>query len=119
MIPHAMRTGLPALVLLAALAAPGAAPGQTAAMQTLQQELMQSCNADAGARELAGEARRVFMRRCMSGLATPSAGATMTPGSPTAEQAAEHERMRDCNAEAGMRYLLGEQRQRFMDECMG
>ncbi len=119
MFPHASRIGLPALVLLVVLAAPGPAPGQTITAPTLPEGLMQICNADAGARELAGEARRVFMRRCLSGLATPSAGATITPGSPTPEQAEQRERMRGCNAEAGTRSLLGQQWQRFMEDCMG
>jgi hypothetical protein len=115
MASRSMRVGLPTALLGLVLSA-GAA-GQTAG-QTAQQELMRACNADAGARNLTGEARQTFMSQCLAGRATPSAGAAMTPGSPTPAQAAQQERMRACNADAGARNLTGETRQRFMSDCL-
>ena len=56
---------------------------------TTQQERMKSCNADAGKQQLSGDARKAFMKSCLSG-ATPS-GSKAT---------AQQQRMKDCNAEA-------------------
>ena len=52
-------------------------------------------------------------------LATVSAGhAQGTPAEPTAAQAAQRERMTQCNAEAGKRSLDAEARRPFMRDCL-
>jgi hypothetical protein len=53
-----------------------------------------------------------------SGTAPAPAPASPTPRQPSAAQAAQQERMRDCNAEAGKRSLAGGARRPFMSECL-
>ncbi len=56
--------------------APAAAtPPQPSAAQQAQQDRMRTCNAEAGTRNLAGEARRSFMSTCLSGSTTPAVAA--------------------------------------------
>lgn len=56
--------------------------------------------------------------------AAPAAGATgqATPNQnqrqPSAAQAAQQERMRSCNSEAGTRHLEGDARRSFMSDCL-
>ena len=94
-----------ALPLLAALAI-----GPAAAQQALTapQERMKACNAEAGTKALAGEARQRFMSDCLSTSAAPA----------PAPQTAQQEKMKTCNADAAARNLSGEPRQKFMSSCL-
>ncbi|MFC7477577.1 PsiF family protein [Dankookia sp. GCM10030260] len=99
------RHALLALPILVALTAPAAAqPAPTA-----QQERMTSCNADAAAKTLAGDARKAFMSDCLAGRTTAAAPPPLT---------AQQDRMKSCNAEAATKSLSGEPRQRFMSACL-
>ncbi len=49
-----------------AAAAPAAAPAATAKAPTAQQSKMATCNADPKAKELKGDARKAFMKECLS-----------------------------------------------------
>jgi hypothetical protein len=73
---------------------------------TAQQERMKSCNADAGKQSLSGDARKAFMKTCLSGK-KPADG-KMTP----------QERMKNCNADAGKQNLSGDARKAFMKSCL-
>src|SRR5690349_13026678 len=84
--------------------------GQGQGPLTPQQERMRTCNAGAGARELAGEARQAFMRECLSGAVEATAKQQLT---------AQQQRMRDCNAQSAARNLTGDGRKTFMSECLG
>lgn len=96
-----------ALPILAALASPaGAQPAPTA-----QQERMTSCNAEAGTKGLAGDARKSFMSDCLSGKTAATA-----PAAPALT--AQQDRMKTCNADAAAKNLSGEPRQRFMSSCL-
>ncbi len=72
---------------------------------TPQQELMKSCNAKAGEQKLAGDARKSFMKTCLSG----DKPAALTP---------QQELMKSCNAKAASQSLKGDARQQFMSACL-
>jgi hypothetical protein len=96
-----------ALPILAALAWPaGAQPAPTA-----QQDRMKSCNAEAGTKSLAGDARKTFMSDCLGGKTAAAA-----PAEPPLT--AQQERMESCNADAASKNLSGDPRQRFMSSCL-
>jgi hypothetical protein len=75
--------------------------------ETAQQARMTSCNADAGKQSLSGDARKAFMKSCLSGE-TPSAGMATT----------QQQRMKDCNAEASSKQMKGDARKAFMKSCL-
>lgn len=75
--------------------------------ETAQQSRMTTCNADAGKQSLAGEARKAFMKSCLSGGEQPAARATT-----------QQQRMKDCNAEAKAGQMKGEARKTFMKSCL-
>lgn len=104
-----------------------------------QQTRMKTCNADAKKQSLAGEARKTFMKTCLSNsgpkatlaeAATQAEAATpavpATPASPAAKEAdkgnkpltAQQQRMKDCNAEAKTKELKGDPRKAFMKSCL-
>ena len=74
---------------------------------TAQQTRMKSCNADAGKQSLSGDARKAFMKSCLSGE-TPSAGKGIT----------QQQRMTNCNAEATSKQMKGDARKAFMKSCL-
>ena len=70
-----------------------------------QQEKMKACNADAAKKELAGDARKTFMKDCLS----------------TKNDSAMHSqqnKMKMCNADAGKKELKGDERKAFMKDCL-
>lgn len=75
--------------------------------ETAQQSRMKSCNADAGKQQLSGDARKAFMKSCLSGGAK-------TEGTATTQQ----QRMKDCNAEAKGKQMKGDARKAFMKSCL-
>lgn len=72
--------------------------------ETSQQNRMKSCNAEAGQKSLAGDARKEFMKSCLSGE--------------TAKASSPQQRMKDCNAEASAKSLKGDARKAFMKGCL-
>jgi hypothetical protein len=70
-----------------------------------QQERMQTCNTQAGAQKLSGDARKTFMSNCLSGK---------TAGSGSSQQ----DKMKSCNAEAASHRLSGAGRRQFMSNCL-
>lgn len=101
-----------------------------------QQTRMKTCNADAKKQSLTGDARKAFMKTCLSNSdaqAKPADGATSpASASPTAKEAdkatetdkeskpltAQQQRMKDCNAEAKAKELKGDPRKAFMKSCL-
>lgn len=80
------------LLILALLAA------SHSVADTAQQEKMKTCNAEATAQELKGDARKTFMSGCLK----------MT----------QQERMTACNKTASTKELKGDARKSFMSECL-
>jgi hypothetical protein len=72
---------------------------------TPQQELMKTCNTQAGNQKLTGDARKSFMSDCLSGKAST----TLTP---------QQELMKSCNAQATTQKLKGDARKQFMSSCL-
>jgi hypothetical protein len=78
--------------------------------QTSQQNRMAACNAAAGSRSLAGDARKAFMSECLS-KGPEAMAAPAKSGSP-------QQRMADCNAAASAGGMKGDARQSFMSDCL-
>ncbi len=71
-----------------------------------QQQKMTTCNAQAKTQSLSGDARKAFMKSCLS--ASGSAMPAMTP----------QMRMKHCNADANSKSLKGDSRKAFMKTCL-
>jgi hypothetical protein len=69
-----------------------------------QQSKMATCNKDAGEKKLEGDARKAFMKECLS--AKPAAKMT------------QQDKMKSCNKDAGAKNLKGDERKKFMSECL-
>lgn len=74
---------------------------------TTQQDRMKSCNADAGKQQLSGDARKAYMKSCLS-------GGTKSGNKATTQQ----QRMKDCNVEASSKQMKGDARKVFMKSCL-
>jgi hypothetical protein len=98
-----MKPLLPLLTLACALTL-GVAHAADEPAPTAQQNRMVTCNQDAGDRALQGEARKTFMKACLSGQTVPA----------TRQQI----RMIDCNRQAQEKALKGDERQAFMKTCL-
>lgn len=68
---------------------------------TAQQNKMTTCNKEAGAKKLAGDERKAFMKTCLS-----------------AKQETQQSKMTSCNKEAGDKKLAGDERKKFMSGCL-
>jgi len=74
-----------------------------------QQSKMTTCNSQAGDQKLAGDARKSFMKTCLSaGSSAPTAKAL------TAQQ----QKMKTCNADAKTKGLKGDDRKTYMKTCL-
>ena len=72
---------------------------------TTQQEKMKTCNADAKAKSLTGDARKTFMSQCLSGKTTATGGT-------------QQAKMKTCNEQAATQKLSGDARKAFMSTCL-
>jgi hypothetical protein len=91
-----------------------ASPPATATVKTNSaQQRMKTCNADATSQSLKGDARKTFMKSCLSGATAP-APAAAAAAAPTTPQ----ERMKSCNAQAKTQQLAGDARKAFMKTCL-
>ncbi|HWQ38546.1 MAG TPA: PsiF family protein [Burkholderiales bacterium] len=116
-------------LVIAAVFALAAAP---APADTPQQERMKACNADAGKQQLKGDARKQFMKQCLSskkqnteadqGPSAPEAAEDREVAQPNpaaqSKRTAQQQRMKSCNAKASAKSLKGEERKKFMKSCL-
>ncbi len=94
------------LLIAACLALPLAALAQSEKKEmTPQQKRMATCNKDAGAKKLEGDARKTFMKECLS-AGKPAAAMT------------QQDKMKACNKTAGEKKLAGDERKNFMSDCL-
>jgi hypothetical protein len=93
------------LTIAACLTLPLAAFAADDKKMTPQQNKMAMCNKEAGGKNLEGDARKAFMKECLS--AKPAGGKT-----------AQQEKMASCNKEAGAKALKGDERKKFMSACL-
>lgn len=75
--------------------------------QNSQQDKMKSCNLQAKEQSLSGDARKSFMKTCLSN--PPAAQSKLTP---------QQQKMKQCNADAKARSLSGAERKTFMSTCL-
>lgn len=95
------------LIAVSAVLAVGAV-GQPAFATNSQQDKMTSCNADAKTKGLQGDARKSFMKSCLS------AGSSSQSSSVNGQQ----EKMKSCSADAKSKGLKGDDRKKFMGDCL-
>jgi hypothetical protein len=98
--------GVVSALLMAGLLASGPAFSQSTGNS--QQDLMKSCNAQAGTQKLSGDARKSFMSDCLSGK---TAETTTAPNS-------QQQKMKTCNMQATSKNLTGQARTQFMSGCL-
>ena len=75
--------------------------------QNTQQEKMKTCNAQAKTQSLSGDARKSFMKGCLS--AEAAAGPKLN---------SQQQKMKQCNADAKAKALSGADRKTFMSSCL-
>ena len=75
--------------------------------QSAQQDKMKTCNAQAKTQSLSGDARKSFMKTCLS--AAPAAGPKLN---------SQQQKMKQCNADAKTKGLAGAERKTFMSSCL-
>ncbi|MEA3179187.1 MAG: hypothetical protein QOI59_2710 [Gammaproteobacteria bacterium] len=75
--------------------------------QNAQQEKMTTCNTQAKAQSLSGDARKSFMSTCLSNQ--PAAAPKLN---------SQQQKMKQCNADAKTKGLRGMDRKTFMSTCL-
>ena len=84
----------------------------SASALTAQQGKMSTCNAQAKEQTLKGDARKAFMKTCLS-------NAPAAPAAPAAKALTpQQEKMKTCNADAKTKALKGADRKAFMKTCL-
>ena len=72
-----------------------------------QQDKMKTCNAQAKDQSLSGDARKSFMKSCLS--SQPAADSKLN---------SQQQKMKQCNADAKTKGLTGDDRKSFMSSCL-
>jgi hypothetical protein len=75
--------------------------------QNSQQDKMKACNAQAKEQSLSGDARKSFMKTCLSNQ--PAADPKLN---------SQQQKMKQCNADAKTKALTGADRKTFMSNCL-
>ncbi len=75
--------------------------------QSAQQDKMKTCNAQAKTESLSGDARKSFMKTCLSNQ--PAAAPKLN---------SQQQKMKQCNADAKTKGLAGADRKTFMSTCL-
>ncbi|MBE2259864.1 MAG: phosphate-starvation-inducible protein PsiF [Candidatus Accumulibacter sp.] len=102
---------------------------EPSAAQKAQQEKMKSCNAEAKVKDLKGDERKQFMSGCLKAAPTTMAAPEEVKAAPAKTAApdqamaaptkqTQQDKMKACNAEAGSKALKGDERKKFMSECL-
>ena len=99
------------LITLAALSVPALAA-------TAQQEKMKTCNADAKAKGLKGDAYKKFRDDCLKAKPAEAAPAPAAAGADTKKLTPQQEKMKSCNSLASSQGLSGDARKKFMSSCL-
>ncbi|MRS17053.1 phosphate starvation-inducible protein PsiF [Enterobacteriaceae bacterium RIT691] len=77
--------------------------------QTPQQQRMTTCNQQATAKTLKGDARKTYMSDCLKNSSSTPQEKSLTP---------QQQKMKDCNATASQKALKGDDRNKFMSSCL-
>ncbi|HZO24242.1 MAG TPA: PsiF family protein [Steroidobacteraceae bacterium] len=73
-----------------------------------QQQKMKDCNAQATSQSLTGDARKSFMKTCLSSA----------PAASDSKLNSQQLKMKQCNADAKAKGLTGADRKTFMSSCL-
>jgi hypothetical protein len=73
-----------------------------------QTDKMKACNVQAKTQNLAGDARKGFMKTCLSNA----------PAAEEKKLGTQQEKMKTCNADAKTKALKGDERKAFMKSCL-
>ena len=76
---------------------------------TPQQQRMTSCNQQATAQALKGDARKTYMSDCLKNSKSAPGEKSLTP---------QQQKMRECNNQATQQSLKGDDRNKFMSACL-
>jgi len=97
------------LALCLTIAASSVAYAREEKAPTPQQERMRACNKEASEKGVKGDARKEFMKGCLSGKTADEPKKALTP---------QQQKMADCNKEAKEKNMAGADRKKFMSECL-
>jgi psiF repeat len=75
--------------------------------QNAQQDKMKTCNSQAKTESLSGDARKAFMKTCLSNQAADAPKLN-----------SQQQKMKQCNADAKTKGLAGADRKTFMSTCL-
>lgn len=76
---------------------------------TPQQQRMTTCNQQATAQTLKGDARKTYMSDCLKNSKSAPEEKSLTP---------QQQKMRECNVKATEQSLKGDDRNKFMSACL-
>jgi uncharacterized membrane protein len=94
--------------LLTAIAAAALLAALSAHASNAQQDKMKACNAQAKTESLSGDARKGFMKTCLSSA----------PAATDSKLSSQQQKMKQCNADAKTKGLTGADRKTFMSTCL-
>ena len=107
------RHSILAIVLCAAALSANAANSQN--------EKMKTCSAQAKEQTLKGDARKAFMKTCLSGSAAAAPAAAPAAAAAPAKAKAmtpQQEKMKTCSSDAKAKSLHGADRKSYMKTCL-
>ena len=113
-----MKAPIAALAALVAATAFAAAAADAPKKQlTPQQQRMSDCSHES--KGMKGDAHKKFMSECLKSKETPAEVKAAMGKAPVASaQQTQQEKMKSCNAEAGQKKLRGDERKKFMSDCL-
>jgi len=113
-----MKRFIVAFAFSAAAVAFGVQAETAPAAKTLspQQQRMADCNKQATG--MKGDERKKFMSGCLSGKAPTASTAAAAPAATAAKPMSQQDKMKACNADAGSKNLKGDDRKKFMSDCL-
>lgn len=85
------------------------AVGATEKPLTPQQQRMTTCNQQATAQALKGDARKIYLSDCLKNSKSAPGEKSLTP---------QQQKMRECNVQATEQSLKGDDRSKFMSACL-
>lgn len=85
--------------------------------QLAQQDKMKACNKDATAKALKGDERKAFMKSCLSGKAVTAPAPVTAPVTAT-KPMTQQDKMKACSKDAKEKALKGDERKKFMSDCL-
>ncbi|EBB8131419.1 phosphate starvation-inducible protein PsiF [Salmonella enterica] len=83
--------------------------GATEKPLTSQQQRMTTCNQQATAQALKGDARKTHLSDCLKNSQSAPGEKSLTP---------QQQKMRECNVQATEQSLKGDDRSKFMSACL-